>query len=242
MLTIGTSTHLFLMVLLVRGLDIQAHERRPRTPKKTLQLKAHSYVTTCRKITSDTLKRMIYTWNPESPVPLEDLRHLTVSFYTFEGTVHQGELVAHEKVVDDLIWIFGKLFDEKFPIRSMRLVDEFGGSDDASMSANNSSAFYARKVARTNRWSNHATGLAVDINPLQNPYSKGDFFCPKEGEKYLDRMLGLPGMITQESTIYKLFKERGWEWGGECFFERDGTIDRHHFQKVIEGINKTTNA
>jgi hypothetical protein len=187
------------------------------------------------------LARMKYTWNPESPVPLDDLRYMQVSFYDFDGNVQQGELVVHVQAVDDLTYIFGKLFDVKFPIQSMKLVDDFGGSDDASMSANNSSAFYARRVARTQRWSNHASGLAIDINPLINPYSKGDFFCPKEGEQYLNRSVLVPGMITKESYIYQLFRERGWEWGGECFIDRDGVIDRHHFQKIIPGINKSTN-
>ncbi len=123
----------------------------------------------------------------------------------------------------------------------MLTIDHFDGSDNASMVANNSSALYARRVAGTTRWSNHTFGTAVDINPLLNPLSKEDFFCPKEAERYLDRTLNEPGMITKESYIYTLFKEKGWEWGGECFYERDKTIDRHHFQKVIPGVNKNTN-
>ena len=101
------------------------------------------------------------------------------------------------------------------------------------------SAFYARKVANTDRWSNHAYGLAIDINPLFNPYTKGTMCCPPEGKNYLNRVV--PGTITKNSLIYNLFKERGWEWGGECFYERDGVIDRHHFQKILGDTNKTTN-
>lgn len=199
------------------------------------------FAASSQKISPALLARMKHIWNPESPVPLDDLRYMQVSFYDFGGIVQYGELVVHVQAVDDLMYIFEKLFEVKFPIQSMKLVDEFDGSDDASMSANNSSAFYARRVARAQRWSNHASGLAIDINPLINPYSKGDFFCPKEGERYLDRSVIVPGMITKDSLIYQLFRERGWEWGGECFFERDGVIDRHHFQKIIPGINKNTN-
>ncbi len=207
----------------------------------TLSCSQAHFVATSQRITPDILKRMVYTWHPLSPVPLEDLRYITLSYYDFEGTVNQGELVVHEKAVDDLVSIFEKLFEVQFPLQSMLLVDEFAGSDDASMRANNSSAFYARKVAQTDRWSNHASGLAIDINPLINPYSKGAIVCPQEGEPYLDRDRVVPGMITKDSYIYKLFKERGWEWGGECFYERDGVIDRHHFQKIVSGINKNTN-
>lgn len=199
------------------------------------------FAASAKKISPALLARMKHTWNPESPVPLDDLRYLQVSFYDFDGNVQQGELVVHVQVVNDLMYIFEKLFEAKFPIHSMKLVDEFGGSDDVSMSANNSSAFYARRVERTQRWSNHASGLAIDVNPLINPYSKGDFFCPKEGERYLDRSALVPGMITKDSLIYQLFRERGWEWGGECFIDRDGVIDRHHFQKIIPGINRNTN-
>ena len=203
----------------------------------------HQFHATCQEITPDILERMVYTWNDSSLIPLEDLRYITVSYYDFDGAVHQGELVMHKLVADDVIYIFEKLFQAKFPIQSMRLIDDFEGSDDASMEANNASGFYARLVANSNppRWSNHSTGLAVDINPLLNPLSKEEFFTPKKGERYLDRTLDEPGMITEESYIYKLFIERGWQWGGECFYERDKTIDRHHFQKIIPGINQNTN-
>ena len=196
---------------------------------------------TCQEISPPILERMKYTWRSDAPVHLKDLCYITLSYYDVNGDIKQGELVVHKKVVEDLISIFEKLFEVQFPIQSMTLVDEFEGSDEASMRANNTSAFYARKVAGTHRWSNHATGLAIDINPLLNPYSKGSYFCPPEGMLYLDRTLNIPGMITKGSYIYQLFKERGWQWGGECFFERDGVIDRHHFQKVISGVNKTTN-
>ncbi len=197
---------------------------------------------TVQKITPSVLARMIYTWHSDSPVPLEDLRHITLTHYDFEGHINKGELIVHNEVVDDLQYIFKKLFEVKFPIQSIKMVDEFDGSDLKSMQANNTSAFYARKVARTNRWSNHSFGCAIDINPLLNPYSSPKIRVePKEGEYYLDRTLNLPGMITKNSYVYNLFKERGWEWGGECFFNRDGVIDRHHFQKIVTGLNKITN-
>lgn len=192
-------------------------------------------------ITPETLARMPHTWRNDAPIALDDLRHVAMIHYNFDGKIQQGELIAHKETVDDLIAIFQQLFAEKFPITSIRFVDEFDGSDLRSMQANNTCMFYARMVARTARWSNHSFGCAIDINPLLNPYSRGDFFTPREGQAYLDRSLDLPGMITKESLMYKLFIERGWQWGGECFYERDGTIDRHHFQKIIPGVNKNTN-
>ncbi len=190
-------------------------------------------------LSEEILSRMVVTWQSDSPVPVKELRYLTVSYYDFQGQVKQGELVVHALAVDDLISIFKKLFEVRFPIHSMKFVDEFG-SDDASMSANNTSAFYARHVTRTGRWSNHAYGLAIDINPLLNPYIRGEYFCPQEGERYLDRTLNGSGMITKDSYIYTLFKEHGWLWGGECFLDR-GIEDLHHFQKVVPGLNENNN-
>lgn len=196
---------------------------------------------TSQSLPPEIVKRMVYTWRSDAPVPLEDLRYMTISYYGFDHKVHVGELIVHEKAVDDLSYIFQKLCEAHFPLQSMKLVDEFDGSDEASMAANNTSAFYARKVANTDRWSNHASGLAVDINPLINPWSKGDLVAPKEGAHYLGCTKKVPGMITKDGLVYKLFTERGWQWGGECFYERDGVLDRHHFQKVVPGINETTN-
>jgi len=201
-----------------------------------------SFTFAVQNITPSLLSRMVHTWHAESPVPLEDLRHITLNHYDFEHAVKQGELIVHKEVVDDLHDIFKNLFEIQFPIQSIRLVDEFDGSDLKSMHANNTSAFYARKVAGTDRWSNHSFGCAVDINPLLNPYSSPRItVLPQEGAPYLDRTLNLPGMIIEGSYIYQLFIEKGWEWGGECFIDRDGVIDRHHFQKIVEGLNKRTN-
>ncbi len=198
---------------------------------------------TCQEITPDNiLKRMVYTWNEElAPIAFKDLRYLTISHYDFEENVQEGELVVHKEAAQDLLEIFEKLFRAKFPIKSMKLIDDFEGSDDASMEANNTSALYVRLVANSNRLSNHSWGMSIDINPFLNPFIREKFFCPKKAIRYLDRTLNEPGMITPESYIYQLFKEKGWQWGGECFYERDKTEDLHHFQKIIPGINKNTN-
>lgn len=197
---------------------------------------------TSQQIPPFIFSQMIYTWHPDCPIPLDDLRYITLTHYDFEGQIRLGELVVHREVVGDLAYIFEKLFEVKFPIQSIKFVDRFDGSDLKSMQANNSSAFYARKVAGTDRWSNHAFGCAIDINPLLNPYTSSQVRAlPQEGERYLDRSLDLPGMIIKNGYIYNLFKERGWQWGGECFFDRDGVIDRHHFQKVLQELNSNTN-
>lgn len=190
-------------------------------------------------IIDDTLlSRMKYSWREESPVPLEDLRYLILSHWDFEGNVQQGELVVHCLVADEVIEIFEKLFEIQFPLTCMKLADAYEADDDASMDANNCYAHCARNVAHTNIWSNHAYGLAIDINPQQNPLLRGDEVFPKTAREngYIDRENLRPGMITQDTSIYKIFTSYGWMWGGECF-KPFGFEDLHHFQKVIPGLN-----
>ncbi len=217
------------------------------TPTFCSPTSPETFHATCSIISPQTLKHMPHTWRDDSPVPLKDLRHITVSHLArTENTkiVRTGELIVHKLVAHEVIAIFSELFEIGFEIVSIKFIDEFEGNDDASMAANNSSAFYARKVAGAKRWSNHSYGLAIDINPLFNPYTRGELICPPEGKAYLNTALRTKlsdsgGLITKKSKIYKIFKRYGWEWGGECFSH---CCDRHHFQKVIPGINQSMNS
>src|ERR671924_667618 len=109
--------------------------------------------------------------------------------------------------------VFEKLFYAGFPIRRMRLIDAYGASDDRSMDANNTSAFNCRFVAGTTRWSMHAYGKAIDINPVQNPYVSGNHVSPDAGERYVDRSLDAKGMIHAGDRVVRAFARAGWEWG-----------------------------
>lgn len=154
------------------------------------------------------------SWREGCPVPLEQLRYLQLRHVGLDGAAHTGELVVHADVVDDVVAAFGRLYELRFPIERMRLVDDYGADDDASMRANNTSAFNCRTVAGTDRWSNHAHGLAVDINPLRNPYVRGDRIDPPEGAAYADRSNRRPGMLHAGSPEVAAWTDRGWDWGG----------------------------
>jgi hypothetical protein len=97
----------------------------------------------------------------------------------------------------------------------MRLVDDYGGDDDASMAADNSSAFNFRVVAGTNVLSQHARGLAIDINPVENPWRRPDRVLPEAGRAFLDRGDVRPGMIVRPGPVVAVLDEMGWEWGGD---------------------------
>ena len=159
------------------------------------------------------------------PVPLSRLRHVELSHIGFDGREHRGELVVDAAVADDVVAVFETLYEERFPIRRMRLVDEYGGDDDRSMAANNTSAYNCRRVAGTDRWSNHAYGRAIDINPVQNPYVVGGDVRPPAAEEFLDvdRDGGADvpaGVITANGVVRRQFDRIGWVWGG-LFAEPD---------------------
>ena len=124
-------------------------------------------------------------------------------------------MVVNAKVADDVLTVFSRLFDARFPIRRMELVDRYQGDDDRSMAADNTSAFNCRFATGSNRvWSEHAYGWAVDVNPRENPYVAGDFVAPPGGRPYADRSLDAPGMIHPGDAVVRAFSSVGWGWGG----------------------------
>ncbi|MGH2573288.1 MAG: M15 family metallopeptidase [Actinomycetota bacterium] len=166
-----------------------------------------------RVIDARTRARMV-SWRPGCPVPIRDLRLLTLYHWGFDGTVKRGKLIVHEDVAGDVLSVFRRLFYARFPIRRMRLVDEYDANDDRSMAANNTSAFNCRKIRDSSRWSEHAYGWAIDINPVQNPYIRGNEVVPPAGKRYVDRSKRAKGMVHARDVVVRAFEAIGWGWGG----------------------------
>ncbi len=149
------------------------------------------------------------------PVPFEDLRLVKFLHYDFKKSVTSGELVVHAKVAKGLKTILENLFKFQYPIQIAKRVDFYKADDMTSMKANNTSAFNCRPITgKKNEFSLHSYGLAIDINPLINPYVKGDLVLPKEGSRYTDRELKAKGLIKENDLIVQEFKKQGWSWGG----------------------------
>lgn len=161
------------------------------------------------------------SWRPGCPVPLSSLRYLQLSHMGVDGNERLGELVVHERDVTAVAIAFKLLWDAGVPIERMRLVDDFGGDDGASMAANNTSAFNCRTVAGTSTWSQHAYGRAIDINPVQNPYVRGPQVEPAAGRAYLDRSAVRPGMLVEGGPAVAAFDRIGWGWGGRWSSAKD---------------------
>jgi hypothetical protein len=174
---------------------------------------------------SPKLRARMTSWRPGCPVAPRDLRLLTLSHWGFDGQAHLGRLMVARRQATNVVTVMHRLFDLRFPIRQMRLVDAYGSDDHRSMAANNTSAFNCRFVFGTTGWSEHAYGRAIDINPVQNPAVEGSTVSPPAGRPYANRSRRAKGMIHAGDSVVRAFAAVRWEWGG---YWRPA-IDYQHF-------------
>lgn len=171
------------------------------------------------------------TFNEDCPVAREDLCYMKVLYWGIDKEAHQGELIVNKAIAPDLVDIFYRLYKASYPIGKIELVENYGGNDEVSMSNNNTSGFNGRKVAGSDSWSMHAYGLAIDLNPLYNPYvGSGGTVLPIAGEAYANRDDNFLYKIDENDYAYKLFIEHGFTWGGSW----SNSKDYQHFEKNIE--------
>jgi hypothetical protein len=183
---------------------------------------ASQFRSTIEPIDASLAKRMTgVSWRKGCPVGLRDLRLLTLSHWGFDGRTRTGRLVVHRDVAHDLVKVFRELYAARFPIRRMVLIDAYGGSDFRSIEADNTSAFNCRYVEGTTRWSNHAYGTAIDVNPIENPYVSGGSTSHAASRPYLDRSRRRPGMAVEGGAVVRAFDRIGWGWGGRWTSVKD---------------------
>lgn len=165
-----------------------------------------------------------------STISFDELSYLRISHIDYNGNTQIGEMIVSSKLADEVLDIFRDIYNAKFPIEKMNLIDEYGASDHKSMLDNNSSAFCYRTIAGTNKVSNHGLGVAIDINPFYNPHvlKSNGTVNPPEAFKYVDRSLNDKGIIKENDAVYKAFISRGWQWGGYW-----SNPDYQHFEKKI---------
>jgi hypothetical protein len=176
--------------------------------------------------TKDLRPFMRWSWRRGCPVPPGRLRMVRADFWGFDRRVHRGEVIVHRDHARRILAVLEKLFDARYPIERMRLVDAYRADDDRSMAANNTSAFNCRRVKGTSRWSEHAYGLAIDVNPLRNPYvTAGGRVSPPAGRKYANRARAGAAMIRPGDKVVRAFAAAGWKWGGYW----SGSRDYQHF-------------
>jgi hypothetical protein len=166
------------------------------------------------------------SWHRGCPVGLGRLRYLRVAHWGWHGRRRVGELVVNRDAVGAMRTAFARLYRARFPIRRMRLVDDYGGSDYGSIEADNTSAFNCRPVTGGGRWSEHAYGRAVDVNPIENPYVAADgTTAHARSRPYLRRRPHRRGMAFRGGALVRAFAAAGWGWGGRW----SGPTDFQHF-------------
>ena len=160
-------------------------------------------------------------WRPGCPVSLNSLRMVRVSHWNFAGRARTGRLVVNRDAAADAVAIMRDLYAAKFPIRWMVPIERFRGSDFRSIEADNTSAFNCRYVDGTTRWSNHAYGRAIDINPVENPYVSRGRTSHRASVPFVKRTPARPGMIVEGDAATRAAAAAGWGWGGRWSGAKD---------------------
>lgn len=167
------------------------------------------------------------SYNPTGLVNLNQLKYIPILHRDAEGNILGGELICNAMIASDLEAIFKELYREEYPIERMVLIDAYNADDIESMRANNTSCFNYRVIAGSNKLSKHAEGLAIDLNPLYNPYVKGEKVSPPEGVAYSNRKGKWNYKIERDDPAHRLFKKYGFRWGGDW----KSLKDWQHFEK-----------
>jgi hypothetical protein len=154
------------------------------------------------------------TWARGCPVKATQLAWVRVTFRGFEGARHTGELLVNSRAAEPLVRVFHQLYDDRFPIEEMRITPKAEQNVAPTGDGNDTGSFNCRPVRGATTYSQHAYGLAVDVNPFQNPYLKGDLVLPELAGAYKDRSRQRPGMILPGGPVVRAFASIGWGWGG----------------------------
>jgi hypothetical protein len=190
---------------------------------------AAQFTFSAKRLDSALRKRMTGTsWHEGCPVALSDLRVLRIGYWGFDRRPHRGTMVVAATSVDAVRGAFEALFAKHFPIRRMRLVDDYRGSDYASIEADNTSAFNCRNATGSERFSEHAYGRAIDINPIENPYVYPDGTTVHRASRpYLNRARHRRGMAFRGGVLVQAFAGVAWSWGG--LWRPPSGTDYQHF-------------
>jgi hypothetical protein len=205
-------------------------------PASTLTLQEETQMFHYEELTQEIKDRITgVSYGVDCDVPYEELRYVNVLYWGFDGETHTGELIVNKAIAQDIVDIFKELYDQQYPIEQMVLVDEYDADDNASMAADNTSAFNYRLVDNgSGHLSLHSYGLAIDINPLYNPYIRevdGEtVISPEAGAEYADRSLDCDYYINKGDLCYEAFISRGFTWGGNWKNQKD----YQHFQKKLD--------
>ena len=173
------------------------------------------------------------SWKASCPVPLKNLRYLRLPYIDFSGQAQRGEMIVHKDVANNVVAVFASLYDIKYPIRKIRLVSDYKGSDWQSIEADNTSAFNCRAATGSKKWSKHSYGKAIDINPIENPYVfRSGRSSHKASKPFIKRRHSSHtakdrALLLRKDAATQIFIGHGWKWGADF----KGAKDYQHFYK-----------
>ena len=177
---------------------------------------APAFAASIEPISNELVDEMVgVSWRPGCPVPISDLRLITMNHWGFDGELHRGELVVHADVADDIVTVFGEMYAARFPILRMERIENYGGDDDASMAADNTSAFNCREITGGGAMSRALVGQGGRHQSAREPVRQERGVLPPAGEAFLDRGDVRPGMIVDGDVVTTAFASIGFVWGGD---------------------------
>lgn len=197
----------------VRATPPQLVQRRFTLPDTVAALPGSGFAS---RVTTPAPRSVIArsTWRPGCPVPASGLSWARLAFWGFDGRRHTGELLVNASAAQDLVSVFRDLYAARFPLEEMRITRFEELDAPPTGDGNDTGAFSCRATTGGTSYSQHAYGLAIDVNPFQNPYTKGDVVLPELASSYVDRGWVRPGMITADGPVVRAFARIGWTWGG----------------------------
>jgi hypothetical protein len=195
-------------------------DRRWTLPDDVRPLPGRGYAT---KVVSPAPRHVVRrsTWRPGCPVAATDLAWLRVAFWGFDGRRHTGELLVHRTVAAEVSQVFGVLYRARFPQEQVGIVRSYDPDAPSTGDGNGTGAFVCRPSTGATYFSQHAYGLALDLNSFHNPYAKGAVVLPELASSYLDRGRVRAGMVTADGPVVRAFARIGWEWGGAWRHSKD---------------------
>jgi hypothetical protein len=197
----------------VRPTPPELRNRRFTLPDTLEPLPGRGFASVVEPVPPDVLARS--TWRPGCPVRADELAWVRLTFWGFDQARHTGELLVAASVADDLVGVFRTLYEARYPIEEMRITRRDELDAPPTGDGNTTGAFACRPTVGATSYSQHAYGLAIDVNSFQNPYVKDDLVLPELSSAYLDRGDVREGMIEPGDVVVSAFADIGWEWGGD---------------------------
>jgi hypothetical protein len=203
----------------VRPTPPALRDRRFTLPDRLPMLPGTGFRSVVERAPARVLARS--TWRPGCPVAATRLSWVRLTFWGFDHRRHTGELLVASRVATDVVAVFRTLYADRFPIEQMHITTKAEQRAAPTGDGNDTGAFNCRPAVGQTRFSEHAYGLAIDLDPFQNPYHRGALVLPELASAYLDRQHLRPGMIEPGSPVVRAFARIGWGWGGAWHHSRD---------------------